>query len=256
MENKCFLCECERCRDPSELGSHVSTVVCGDCQAAGQSGDLLARDMDNMRTDWVCSVCGAVRDYRQLADILRSVRAEADNLNKTDVTSLKALVKRLSRKLHRNHSIMIELKQLLVSGRFIQPSVAVLEVLTSHLVGLGRAPGYSMEEMGEDDIKLKIVLCQQLLEVQDIINPGLTLGRGLLLYELHSALVMLANLEYALSHNTTNLTNKLEESEALLLEAIKILSPESPYSEFGQVKMAAGESYQQLSQYLESVRTM
>ena len=116
MENKCFLCECERCRDPSELGSHVSTVVCGDCQAAGQSGDLLARDPDNMRTDWVCSVCGAVRDYRQLADILRSVRAEADNLNKTDVTSLKALVKRLSRKLHRNHSIMIELKQLLVSG--------------------------------------------------------------------------------------------------------------------------------------------
>ena len=52
-----------------------------------------------------------------------------------------------------------------------------------------------MEEMGEDDIKLKIVLCQQLLEVQDIINPGLTLGRGLILYELHSALVMLANLE-------------------------------------------------------------
>ena len=113
-----------------------------------------------------------------------------------------------------------------------------------------------MEEMGEDDIKLKIVLCQQLLEVQDIINPGLTLGRGLILYELHSALVMLANLEYALSHNTSNLTNKLLESEALLMEAIRILSPESPNSEFGQVKRAAGESYQQLSQYLESVRTM
>ena len=113
-----------------------------------------------------------------------------------------------------------------------------------------------MEEMGEDDIKLKIVLCQQLLEVQDIINPGLTLGRGLILYELHSALVMLANLEYAVSHNTNKLTNKLEESEALLLEAIRILSPESHYSEFGHVKMAAAESYQQLSQYLETVRNM
>ena len=121
---------------------------------------------------------------------------------------------------------------------------------------LGRAAGFSMEEMGEDDIKLKIVLCQQLLEVQDIINPGLTLGRGLILYELHSALVMLANLEYAVSHNTNKLTNKLEESEALLLEAIRILSPESHYSEFGHVKMAAAESYQQLSQYLETVRNM
>ena len=122
MENKCFLCECERCQDPAELGSHVSSVMCGDCDAAGQSGHLLPRDTNNMRTDWVCSLCGAVKDYHQVADILRSVRSEADNLNKTDVSSLKALVKRLSRKLHRNHSIMIELKQLLVSGRFTQPT--------------------------------------------------------------------------------------------------------------------------------------
>ena len=134
MENKCFLCECPRCRDPAELGSHVSSVVCGDCEAAGQSGHLLPRVTDNMRTDWVCSVCGVVRDYHQVAQTLRTVRTEVDNLNKTDVSSLKALVKALSRKLHRNHSIMIELKQLLVSGRFIQPTHQqwpVLEVSTS-----------------------------------------------------------------------------------------------------------------------------
>ena len=124
LENKCFLCECPRCRDPAELGSHVSSVVCGDCQAAGQSGHLLPRVTDNMRTDWVCSACGAVRDYHQVGETLRAVRKESDKLNKTDVSSLKDLVKRLSRKLHRNHSIMIELKQLLVSGRFIQPTLA------------------------------------------------------------------------------------------------------------------------------------
>ena len=118
MENKCFLCECRRCQDPAELGSHVSSLVCGDCEA----GHLQPGDTNNMRTDWSCSDCGAVRGYQQVAETLRTVRAEADNLNKTDVSSLKALVKRLSRKLHRNHSIMIELKQLLVSGRLTQPT--------------------------------------------------------------------------------------------------------------------------------------
>ena len=120
LENKCFLCQCPRCQDPAELGSHVSSLVCGLCE----SGHLLPGDANNMRTDWVCSDCGAVRDYHQVAETLRTVRTEADHLNKTDVSSLKALVKRLSRKLHRNHSIMIELKQLLVSGRFIQPTVS------------------------------------------------------------------------------------------------------------------------------------
>jgi len=233
MENKCFLCSCSRCEDPAELGSHVSSVRCGECEG----GHIMPRDTNNMRTEWLCSTCGHVRPHHQVAEILRSVRAEADNLNRADVPSLKALVKNLSKKLHRNHSIMIELKQLLVSG-------------------LGRAPGFTMEEMGEEDIRLKILLCQQLLEVQDIVSPGLTLGRGLLLYELHSALVMLANLEFALTNNTEGLLTRLQESEALLLEAIRILSPESDHSEFGHVKMAAGESYQELAQYLESVRRM
>ena len=122
--------------------------------------------------------------------------------------------------------------------------------------GLGRAPGYTMEELSEDDIKLKILMCQQLLEVQDIVNPGLTLGRGLILYELHSAVVMIANLEFSLTQNTKNLLSKLQEAEALLVEAVRILSVESESSEYGHIKQAAEESFQQLEQYLESVRMM
>ena len=48
---------------------------------------------------------------------------------------------------------------------------------------------------------LKVVACQQLLGLLDVVSPGLSLGRGLVLYELHSALVMLANTEYAYSHD-------------------------------------------------------
>ena len=48
---------------------------------------------------------------------------------------------------------------------------------------------------------LKVVACQQLLGLLDTVSPGLSLGRGLVLYELHSALVMVANTEYAYSHD-------------------------------------------------------
>ena len=111
LENKCFLCQCERCQDPSELGSHVSSLRCGECE-----GDLLPRDTLTMRTDWQCSGCAAVRTCHQVTDVMKAVRAEAEKLNRTDVNSLKSLLKKLSKKVHRNHSIMLELKQLLVSG--------------------------------------------------------------------------------------------------------------------------------------------
>ena len=58
-----------------------------------------------------------------------------------------------------------------------------------------------MEELSEADLKLKMLMCQQLLQVLDIVSPGLTLGRGLIMFELHSVLVMVANMEYAYSHD-------------------------------------------------------
>ena len=112
LDNKCFLCQCSRCSDPAELGSHVSSLRCEKCE----TGDLLPQDTLSMRTDWQCSGCGEVSNYQQVTEVLRAVRAEAESLNRADVKSLKSLVKKLSKKVHRNHSIMLELKQLLVSG--------------------------------------------------------------------------------------------------------------------------------------------
>ena len=50
-----------------------------------------------------------------------------------------------------------------------------------------------MEELGEAGLRLKL-----LLSVLDL----LSLGRGLILFELHSVLVMIANTDYASSHDT------------------------------------------------------
>lgn len=113
-----------------------------------------------------------------------------------------------------------------------------------------------MEEMNEGDIRLKILICQQLLSVLDIVSPGLTLGRGLILFELHSVIVMMANNEYGSSFDRVKLMTRLMEAESLLKEATKILSYECPKSEYGHLISASQDSGAQLASYIQSVRDM
>ena len=49
---------------------------------------------------------------------------------------------------------------------------------------------------------------------------------------------------------------RLTEAESLLKESSRILSLESPRSEFGQLASAAEESLAQLGAYIASVRNM
>ena len=83
LENKCFLCQCERCGDPSELGSHVASLRCGKC-----GGDLLPVDTLTMKTDWQCQNCGDIQNYQQVAEVMKAVKAETDRLDRQDINSL------------------------------------------------------------------------------------------------------------------------------------------------------------------------
>ena len=180
-KNKCFVCECPRCSDPAELGAHSSSILCFDRK--GCDGVMMPLDTLNMHTDWRCDKCDKEVTADQVKDMMRELEREAEGFRKDDVNRLKSLIKFYSTRLHRNHTLLVELKQFLVSA-------------------LGRVPGHTMEELGEADLRLKLLLCQQLLSVLDLVSPGLSLGRGLILFELHSVLVMIANTDYASSHDT------------------------------------------------------
>ena len=172
---------------PAEL---MGPLLCfmgreGDSRPGEKSceGIMLPRDTMNMFTDWRCDKCGRVVTADQVKDMMRGLEREAEGFRKDDINKLKSLIKFYSSRLHRNHTLLVELKQFLVSA-------------------LGRVPGHSMEELGEADLRLKLLLCQQLLSVLDLVSPGLSLGRGLILFELHSVLVMIANTEHAYNHDT------------------------------------------------------
>lgn len=47
-ESKFFWCTCERCKDPTELGTHASTLLCPKCS----NGFILSTEPLNQDADW------------------------------------------------------------------------------------------------------------------------------------------------------------------------------------------------------------
>ena len=112
----------------------------------------------NMLTPWACDTCNNTVESETVRAILKSLQSQTQGLQRDDIHSLKSILKVYSTRLHKKHTLVTEVKQLLVSG-------------------LGRLPGFTMEELSDTDLRLKLVCCQQLLSLLDIISPGLTLGR-------------------------------------------------------------------------------
>ena len=231
LDNKFFTCGCERCLDPAELGSNISSMRClqGDCGGTVQPSNPLS-----MKQHWTCSSCNSIVKAEDVRSILKELQRETAGLNSNNLKEVMRVHSKFSPYLHPNHGVLTELKQYLISG-------------------LGRLPGYSMTELKESDHLQKICLCKSVLEVLDIVDPGLSLGRGLMLYELHSSLVSVSNTQYEVTKNPALLLTKLQEAESYLKEAAKILSVEPHNSQYGELASNAKESIAELAQYIQTI---
>ena len=202
----------------------------GDC-----IGPVLPSDPLSMKQDWKCSSCKTDVKAEDVRNILKELQKETAVLNSNNLKEVMRVLNKFSQLLHPNHGVLTELKQFLISG-------------------LGRLPGYAIVEMKESDHLQKISLCRQVLEVLDIVDPGLSLGRGLMLFELHSTLVMVSNMEFEKNQNANSMLSRLLEAETYLKEASKILTVEPPNSPYGQLAGTVKHSMADLTQYIKSVQ--
>ncbi len=68
-------------------------------------------------------------------------------------------------------------------------------MLIFRLAGLyGRAPGYEMPHLTETDLERKRDHCEAALSVLDAVEPGISVAKGTLLYELHLPHLMLSQI--------------------------------------------------------------
>lgn len=89
----------------------------------------------------------------------------------------------------------------------------------------GRSEKHLLHLMTESELKLKEEYCRDLLSVIDILEPGLSRLRGVIMYELHAPIMMQINRFHA-SNNASNaiLKKRLKEVITFLRESEEILS--------------------------------
>lgn len=176
LTNKYFICKCARCSDTTELGTFFSALKCIGDNLATCGGVMLPIDPHNSETEWACDLCPVRIENEKVIFLLSNIEEEVDSLllNKdTTVGQVEALITKLRRFLHPNHYQLFALKHSLVQL-------------------YGSKVGYETEKLSDTQLQTKVDMCQELLDIINIIDPysiRLSLYTGIVLYELHSATV-------------------------------------------------------------------
>jgi hypothetical protein len=162
---------------------------------------------------------------------LKALQDEIESANA--VESMENLLEKYKSVLHSNHFVMISLKNALVDS-------------------YGHVKGHLLSELDDALLRRKIELCEELLEILDVFEKGKSRARGLMMFELHAPIVLLAKLRWQ-SGELSNLEylKELERAKEFLDESVEILSWED--ESFCKTLGSARTSMKVLEKLIEGV---
>lgn len=160
MCGKYFHCKCQRCRDPTELGTHMSSIYCPDCKIGIVTGD---------KSIWYCAVCIKPIDTSYIEILIKTARKEANNICMT-VDDIECFLNKYKHLLHTNHYIHIEMKQKLAS------------IIRQLCETMPQQHGKSKKLL-----KRKNEICHEIEMLVIVLQPGLSRLKGIVLYEQFTA---------------------------------------------------------------------
>ena len=173
---KFFHCCCSRCSDRTELGTFSSALLCPSCRSP-----VITKDTAQLSSDWACTKCSKVFPSLKISKVTGAIKEQAesleydkDRLEQCGVEAHEAFLKKYKPILHPNHVVLIRVKYALAKM-------------------YGRMEGYEANSLTNDQLERKLGLCREVLGVLDVIMPGQSRMRGVMMYELHLPLVLLAN---------------------------------------------------------------
>ncbi|XP_050297845.1 SET domain-containing protein SmydA-8-like isoform X2 [Anthonomus grandis grandis] len=226
LEGKYFICKCKRCIDPSEFGTEISSLVCHKCR----KGFLRYTEIEDGFKIWKCSDCNLCFKDFLINLAIEEGRNRINDMDLTDIRGLEDLYRRLLLTFHPNHFLLLELKQI--------------------MVGL-----YSKLPPTKNNLNRKIDLCGRLMSVFGRIEPGISRIKALTMYELHTALVDIANKRYRDNElNDHELLKELETAERILKESIKFLLYEPPKSPEGRLAQDAMGELKMLRNSIKNIQ--
>ncbi|CAH1180294.1 unnamed protein product [Phaedon cochleariae] len=227
-ESKYFECTCQRCSDKTELGTNSGTLKCQKCD----NGVIIATDALDDECEWNCTHCDFKTRATAVRKVFAAIQSDIDGVEyiagPEGIEARETLYKKYKSVLHPKHSYMT--------------------ILRSGLVQLyGKAEGYTLDDLPDIILERKVELCHQLLEVLDVIEPGRSRIRGIILYEVHGPLMMLARHQYQNEVITKeDFRAQLKKAVDTLGSAVEILRQEPRSLPEGQLSAIAEDAHKQL----------
>ncbi|XP_053686070.1 SET domain-containing protein SmydA-8-like [Sabethes cyaneus] len=228
---KYFLCSCARCNDPTELGSHLSSVQCTACEDGLCS--YYTKD-----TKWQCSKCGKQIDRDYVKQAFTSARKDAMTCS-SDIDDLERIISRHSKTLNPHNSLVLEMKQTLAGElRNLCQSSHPVDIPKQILVR-------------------KLELCGEMLQILRVLEPGISRLTGIALYEHNMALWYLGKHDFeSKSISCGDLLHQLVDAENGLKESISMLLFDHPTTPEGQLSKRAMCELKELREEISQVKAL
>ena len=114
-QTKHFTCGCERCSDPSELDTHLGSVLCTECGLTLAPGKLLDLETEEV-TSVACPDCGERITREDVMDLFERCETLVRRLDKdTDYMVWMSLGKKLAKMLPTNNFLLVQVKKVWIN---------------------------------------------------------------------------------------------------------------------------------------------
>ncbi|XP_044738752.1 SET domain-containing protein SmydA-8-like [Chrysoperla carnea] len=219
-ETKYFLCECARCKDPTEFGTFISALKCmGTETKPCTDGYQLPINPLDLQSEWMCNKCqfkieGETAEFltNQLGEEIEMLQAKGPS-----VKELEQLLQKFAHFLHPNHFHIYAAKHSLIQL-------------------YGYQQGYLPKQLSVDQLKRKMGMCRQLIDITEKIDPHfcrLSLYQAITCHELFLAQFELIQRNWAdqcFEKEREPYRDMLKECRVLIEKSKQVLGGELPGS--------------------------
>lgn len=182
-----FDCSCQRCQDPTEMGTYLSAVRCFLCD----DGVLLPASSESPSVSWTCRTTGCT-GFKAAEEIMDDIKDFDARIKSTsclaDPKEWEDLLAEAVGKYHENHYLGMDIKRVLIQV-------------------YGSLPGYTLNKLSIEQIERKLELCRNYIAVYGPIDPGFTKWKGRILEEMIGPLLILSK--------TKSENNEIDHAELL-----------------------------------------
>nr|CAD7441360.1 unnamed protein product [Timema bartmani] len=269
-ETKFFWCTCERCADPTELGTFFSAIRCKNSPCDGyllSEHPLLQGTPEEtpLNSEWRCHTCRVVVPVIEVLETLEKVGRYLSSMEKGDPRSCERFQEQFENLLHPNHFYLTD-----------------VQLALAQLYGQDCPEG--LQGIRDEDLQKKIKLCRQLLALVDHLVPCklLVLGtysqdyleenqalsttadpagasaenrvRGVLMFELHAVVAEEARRRANRDGmDPGEFRDRLLESKRLLTDAAFLLQYEPEVLPEGKMAVQARKNLEDLNVLLQNI---